>query len=313
MNKRENSMTLTRERQQKARAFVRQQARPLDQCLLVYYLGEGAADDVLFELGKYQNADGGFGHALEPDLRLPDSSAIATTVGLQILRALKASGDHPLVQGAMRYLLHTYDAAIEAWPIIPPHDNTAPHAPWWRYDAELSQRWAGFRANPRAEIVGYLWDYSGLVPEDLLERLTSAVVGHLETLSEALEIHDLLCYVRLAETQTLPEGVRTSILQKLRPAVDATVLKEPSAWDRYGLKPLEVAPSPDSPFADLLAREIELNLDYEIQHHQEDGSWAPTWSWGEQFPEAWKQAEREWKGCLTMRALRRLQNYGRLE
>lgn len=120
MSKRKNRAVLTRERQRKARVFVRQQARPLERRLLAHYLGEGAADDVFSELAKYQNPDGGFGQGLEPDLRLQDSSALATTVGLQVLRELAAPEDHPLVQGAMRYLLNTYDETLEAWPIIPP-------------------------------------------------------------------------------------------------------------------------------------------------------------------------------------------------
>ena len=35
---------------------------------------------------RFQNDDGGFGRALEPDFRLPASSAIATAVGFQYLR-----------------------------------------------------------------------------------------------------------------------------------------------------------------------------------------------------------------------------------
>lgn len=306
-------MKLTQERQNKAKAFVYEHARPLERRLLSYYFREGTAGDVFAELARYQNSDGGFGHALEPDLRLPDSSAIATTVGLQILRELKAAEDHPLVQGAIRYLLNTYAAASEAWPIIPGNANTAPHAPWWKYDQDLSKRWGGFLANPRAEIAGYFCDYAGLVPKALLGGLTTAVVSHLDTLPDAMEMHDLMCYVRFAETRTLPEDARTKVLRKLRRAVDCVVAREPSDWGGYGLTPVAVAASPDSPFADVLAREIELNLDYEIECQQEDGSWAPAWSWGDAFPEAWQDARREWKGILTVKALRLFQSFGRLE
>ena len=304
---------LTRKAQERAGAFVFEHARPLEQRLFSYHFQDGAAEDVLAELTDYQNPDGGFGRALEPDFRLPDSSAIATTVGLQILRKVKAGEDHPLVQGAIRYLLDTYDVERSAWPIIPGNADEAPHAPWWGYDDELPERWGGFLANPRAEIVGYLCDYSGLVPGDLLSDLVGETVSHLEGMPDKMEMHDLLCYIRLSETQALPEDVRTAIVRKLHRTVDCTVDRDPATWEKYGLKPLAVVDSPDSAFAPMLAREIDLNLDYEIEHQQEDGSWAPNWSWASTFLEAWEEAEREWKGVLTVKTLRALRSFGRLE
>ena len=306
-------MKLTHEAFEKARAFVHEQARPLERCLFSYYFREGSAEDVFAELAKYQNSDGGFGNALEPDVRLPDSSAIATTIGLQILRELKASENHPIVRGVIRYLLDTYDSEYEVWQIIPSNANEAPYAPWWQYTEDLAKQWGEFLANPRAEIVGYFYDYSELVPTNLLDRLTIAVVSHLDSLPDSMEMHELLCYVRLAETQTLPKNARTKIIQKLRQAVDCVVAKEPSDWEKYGLKPLTVVASPDSPFAAMLTKEIDLNLDYEIDHQREDGSWTLNWSWGDTFPEEWKNSEREWKGVLTVRALRVFQNFDRLE
>ena len=124
-------MKLSRQGQEKAGAFVRERARPLERRLLSFHFHDGTAADVLAELAKYQNADGGFGQALEPDLRLADSSVLATTVGLQILRELGAGPNESLVQSAVRYLLETYEAEHAAWPIVPPNADDAPHAPWW--------------------------------------------------------------------------------------------------------------------------------------------------------------------------------------
>ena len=306
-------MRLTREEQDKARAVIYERARPLEQRRFAYHFEGGAAEDVLAELVKYQNADGGFGHALEPDLRLPDSSVLATTVGLQILQELGAPADHPLVQGAIRYLLDAYDAESEAWPIIPSNANWAPHAPWWLHDENLSERWRGFLANPRAEIVGYLWDYAALVPDDLCERLTAAVLSHLSTRPDVFTDSDLVCYRRLAETRTLPDGARTEIVEKLKPIIDRLVVREPATWEQYVLKPLDVATSPDSPFAEMLAAEIEANLDYEIEQQDEDGSWAPNWTWGDNYPEVWPEAEREWRGVLAVKTLKLLRSFGRLK
>ena len=59
---------------ERARAFIRSQARPLDQRLFEYLFESGPGRAVISELERYQNSDGGLGHALEPDFRLKASS-----------------------------------------------------------------------------------------------------------------------------------------------------------------------------------------------------------------------------------------------
>ena len=113
-------MKLTRKQHEQARAYIYAHARPLEQALYAYHFEGGTVEAVFDQLASYQNADGGFGHALEPDLRTAASSTIATTVGLQILRELRAPSDHALVQDAMQYLVTTYDQEQQRWPIIPP-------------------------------------------------------------------------------------------------------------------------------------------------------------------------------------------------
>lgn len=54
-----------------ARSFLRTRARRLDQAVFEYRFEGGSASAVLDALGEYQNPDGGFGRALEPDLRTP--------------------------------------------------------------------------------------------------------------------------------------------------------------------------------------------------------------------------------------------------
>ena len=99
-------MQLSIEAQNAARVFVNSQARPLEQALYAFHFQGGEADAVLAALSSFQNADGGFGNGLEPDVQLANSSAIVTTVGLQHLRDLKAGADNLPVQQAMAYLLH---------------------------------------------------------------------------------------------------------------------------------------------------------------------------------------------------------------
>ena len=72
---------LSREAFDRARDFIKAQARPLDRVLFEYRFEGAPVDLVTAELARFQNDDGGFGHALEPDLRTPTSSALATEIG----------------------------------------------------------------------------------------------------------------------------------------------------------------------------------------------------------------------------------------
>ena len=161
--------------------------------------------------------------------------------------------------------------------------------------------------------MGYLYDHASLVSRELLADLSDAVVARLDVVADTMAMHDLLCYARFARSRTLPEDTRTRLLAKLSGAVDRLVAKEPADWDTYGLKPLTLVDSPDSPFAEMLADETERNLDYEIARQGEGGAWAPNWSWGDAYPEAWQDAKREWSGVLTLETLRRLQGFERLQ
>ncbi|MCD4685586.1 MAG: hypothetical protein K8S97_06590, partial [Anaerolineae bacterium] len=99
---------LSQEHRNQAHSFLTTRARKLDRALYYFYFADGSPDTVLAELAKFQNPDGGFGHALEPDMRLADSSVIATTIAFQVFRELATSADHPLIERACAYLRATY-------------------------------------------------------------------------------------------------------------------------------------------------------------------------------------------------------------
>lgn len=296
--------------QERATTFMNTTARPLERALYaLFVLGTGSRARVLEELAAFQNEDGGFGHGLEPDVQVAASSVLATTEALQTLRALRASSSEPLVEGALAYLLETYDPAQRTWPMVPEQVEEAPHAPWWQHHEDLS----GNLANPRAEIAGYFFQYAALVADDMRDDLLAEVLGYLRQLPNEMEMHDLMCYVRLAETEALTDEVRRDMKPKLQRAVAAVVAREREAWASYGLKPATVAPLPGALFAEALAPLVAAQLDYEIEAQEADGSWSPNWSWGDAYPQEWPAAREAWQGIITYRTMRTLRAYGRLE
>ena len=299
---------LTQAAFQRAKNFIMNQGRVLDQRRFEFHFESGSADAVLAALSPYQNDDGGFGHSLEPDLRTPVSSAIATTIGFQIFREIQAPASHILVQKGIRYFIDAYDESEQVWHIVPPEVDDAPHAPWWNYES-TTESFGRFLVNPRAEILGYLHEFSDGVPTKLLKTLTVAVLEHLDSLSDAMEMHDVLCCVRLAETEALPNGDK--VWTKLTQAAQG-VARSAEELAGYVLKPLWLVSSPESPLAAGLKHEVEMNLDFEIGQQGEDGSWSPNFSWDDQYPEAWQTAKREWQSRITVDTLKTLKDFGRI-
>ncbi len=297
----------------KAAEFMRQSARPLERALFEHQFGGGGRTTVLAELVPFQNDDGGFGHGIEPDIRSPHSSVIATVTALDILRRIGADEDTPGLPAALSYLVEAYDVEHERWPIVPPAIEDAPHAPWWDY-AGSEENFRGFWANPRASVVAHMQQFQKIVPSPFFEIARQATVDALMLYPQHMEMHDLLCYIELLEAKGLPRENFESVLDKLRRALPHSVVLDPSEWDGYGLQPVAAVSSPDSPLAGVIDPAlIDANLDFVIARQGADGSWAPNWSWEFVDAAAWAGAEREWRGVLTLRQLTTLNAYGRIE
>ena len=306
---------LAKESFERARGFLQADARLLERTLFEHHFEAGPAGAVLAALAAFQNDDGGFGRGLEPDLRTPSSSALATGIGLRTLKELGCGPKELMVEGAVTYLLETLDEEAGVWRVVPRDCNAHPHAPWWHDEAgSLARTFDDFLVIPRAELVGLLHHYSTLVPAAWLEELTERTVRDLESI-EALGTgggDDLVYALSLAETEALPGPFRERVLSRLRLEVPRAVSRDPAEWTGYCITPLKVAPSPASAAADMLGELLETHLDYSIENQSVSGAWDPVWSWGDAYPEAWARARQEWQGCLTLDSLVTLEAFGRL-
>jgi hypothetical protein len=307
---------LSRESFNQARHFLKTKARPLDRALFEHRFEGAPSATVLSELAPFQNADGGFGRALEPDLRSPSSSALATGIGLRLLKELGSSPDHPMVHRAVDYLLATFDPQNQVWRVAPHDVNAYPHAGWWHdEEGSLARIFDGFQVIPRAELVGLLHHFSSLVPAAWLTALTERTVADVETIAPLGSGggDDLAYALILAQTQGLPQPFKERLSARIRSVVPQVVSRDPGEWGTYCITPLKVAPSPESIVADLLWDDLQVHLDYYIDQQTPEGTWDPVWSWGDAYPEAWEQAKREWRGHLTLEALTTLRAFGRLD
>ncbi|MFG2970765.1 MULTISPECIES: hypothetical protein [unclassified Streptomyces] len=112
----------------RAEQFMWLTARVLEQRLFSYHFLNGGPDPVETALDAYRNEDGGYGHALEPDLRGPVSQPLSTGHALRVLDAIGRCGGQR-AERVCRYLtaVSTADGAL---PAIHPSQRGYPAAPF---------------------------------------------------------------------------------------------------------------------------------------------------------------------------------------
>lgn len=221
------------------------------------------------------------------------------------------STEHAFVSGSIGFLLASLDRKQCGWRIIPETAESSPRAPWW-YQKGREESFDGFSLNPTAEILGYLFDNQEQAGQEVVSAVLDRVFRELGRPVE-LEMHELLCCLRLFQTKDLPAKNRDQLLARLNQSITSAVACDPKDWRGYSLRPLQVADAPESPFVAGLKAAVAENLDYVIASQNADGSWAPTWSWDDAFPEACAKAKDEWSGVITLDNLLTLQRFGRIE
>ena len=303
---------------QSAVDFLSAKARPLERARWTLHAGTGSPDAILSELEIFRNPDGGFGRALEPDHRSPRSSVLATLEALAILAEIEAREGEALLDEALDWLVDPdggYDPEIDRWSYLPPEAASADHAPWWDPEG-LDDTFASFVINPRARVLAFLARWPHVLPEGttgtFFQDHLSAVVNAAEVLPGRCPPDALRCLIDLGGSELPDEGLRNRLKAAVRRLIPLSVDTDPAAWSEYGLQPLDVVSSPESPWMPEISGAVEAHLDYLVDRQDGDGSWKPFWSWGGRHPESWDAARTEWSGILTLRNLRILERFGRL-
>ncbi len=293
----------------RAARFLTEGARTLEAARFRHAFEGAPAEAAVEALGAYQNADGGYGRALDPDVRTPSSAALVTAQALLRLAELGAPDDHPQVRAACAYLERTRDPERWTWRIVPEDVDAYPHPSWWG-SAGLEERFGDFLVNPRSEVVAGLLAFEDVVDEGWLAEVAEDTVRAVET--RELDMHELLAALALLEAPGLPVGSRARARAACEQAAERLVATDPGTWSGYVLQPVEVAPRPDSPLHHMFSGSVQANLDVLIERQGEDGAWSPTWRW-DSYAEAWQEARREWQGVLTLRTLESLRAYDRID
>jgi hypothetical protein len=291
----------------RAERFIWLTARVLEQRLFAYHFLNGGPDPVETALDAYRNEDGGYGHALEPDLRGPLSQPLHAGHALRVLDAIERCGGQR-VERVCRYLtaVSTADGAL---PAVLPGQRGYPAAPFVPVvddpPSELLATGPVVGLLHRNE-VWHAWlfratDYCWQAIEDLEKSHPyeiEAAVAFLDTVPDRSRAE--------ATADRLGRLVREQRLAALDPERLDTYPVAPGYAPREHHFPHDFARSPDS-----LARawftdeEMSRSLDFLTAEQEADGGWPIRWR---QWAPA---AALEARPMVTIEALQTLRAYGR--
>ncbi|HEX6448667.1 MAG TPA: hypothetical protein VF060_04310 [Trebonia sp.] len=276
--------------------FLAASARVLDRRVFQRLFEGGPAEPVRDAVGAYRNDDGGFGHALEPDLRVASSQPAAVEMALRILDVADC-WDDAVARAACDWLT-TAGPADGGVVCVLPSVSTGPRAPWWVPEE-------GNPASPiqTGQLAGVLHARGFAHP--WRERATDAMWRMIDQLTEpnGYEMFGVLAFL-----QHVPDRARAAAaLDRVAPLLfdrGLVTLDPDAAGEVHG--PLDFAPLPDSVARPLFDDAvIGAHLDHLAAAQRDDGGWMFNWaSWS-------PAAEADWRGFITVDALRILRANGR--
>ncbi|MFI2779133.1 hypothetical protein [Streptomyces sp. ALB3] len=291
----------------RAEQFVWLTARVLEQRRFAHLFLGGSADTVETALDAYRNEDGGYGHALEPDLRGPVSQPLHTAHALSVLDSIGRCGGMR-VERICRYLtdVSTKEGAL---PALHPSQRGYPAAPF-----------VPVVDDPPAEllatgpVVGLL--HRNQVWHAWLFRATDfcwAAVDALER-SHPYEIEAAVAFLDGVPDRARAESAADRLGRLVRD--QRLVVLDPRRHAEYPVAPGYAPGEHHFPYdyartpASLARRwfsdsELERSLDHLEALQQEDGGWPVNWR-------QWAPGTAlEGRPIVTLRALGTLRAYGR--
>ncbi|GAA0941172.1 hypothetical protein [Nonomuraea longicatena] len=276
-----------------ASTYLLHHGRLLDRLRFAALFGDGAREPVLAALHAYQNADGGFGNALEPDLRGAASQPVAVETALHVLDDLDAFAD-PMVEDACDFLA-SVTAPGGGLPFVLSSVLDAPSAPWWREGP-----FTAGGLNPTSSLAGLLHKHGVAHPWlDTATRFCWSAIGELSGDVSPYDARAVIAFLERVPDRERAEAEFT----RLRDGLLSGVSLDLDAGEGTH-SPLDFAPAP-SPLP-LFGRDVlDRHLDA-LLAERKDGGWAPNW------PIWTPAAAHEWGGYLTVERLKTLRAYGRV-
>ncbi len=283
---------------EKAANFIWKHGRLLERRIFEYCFLQGSKENILASLKAYQNDDGGFGNALEPDLRAPESQPLHLEFALLTLYDCNIK-DIKMSLKACEYVSKHADL-INGIPSIFESSINYPRAGHWDnpFSTQPSlDRLTGLVGLLKWQGINHPW----------LDSAVDVSLNNMLTKRND-DAHTILSSFCLLESLPQTEHI-TQLFDKLSKELLTTAkfLRMDAYSQNYGLSPLEFAPSPSSYCNGIFSKDIiTQHLNVLMSQQSDDGGWQISWE-----PPG-ETAKLEWRARLTLKNLLVLERYKEL-
>lgn len=299
---------LTKTQLNKMSEWIQNNARPYDKAKWNYLFNGDSKAEIVLEILKYQNEDGGFGSGYEPDVLLPLSAGIPTAESIFQAYDFELDCKTPWFTKMLSYFENTVQNIPKYWEDTPKEAMDYPHAPWWNY-----QLVTVFNPNPCAIVASAMILHGTDSQKELGLKIAKDTFDFLIS-NEFCGDHDCFNIMKLIEKLSSIDShlITDEILKAMKRRISHNVCFDRSKWNEYHPQPLDFADSPSSLWYEDVKEGIENNFDFWLDIINDEGIWEPNFSWGVDS-EVSNQVTRNWKGYITVRRARIFLRYGLID
>ncbi len=296
-----------------AKRFILKNSRPLDTARWNYLFENGSKEDVINILKTYQNSDGGFAYALEPDCWNINSTPLQTWVATQIIKEINLEDkNHPIIIGILNYLSSNNEFNGHLWNglnTVATNDDY-PHAPWWAFSEKQESTY-----NPTASLIGFILKYAekDTAIYNLACKLAKEAYNYFKKNFPLESMHESACFVELY--QYMKESSIFNLLDMeefknlLQKQIKKVITYDTKIWNtNYVCKPSLFINSKSSDFY-LENKDIcDFEYNFILNTQNNDGSWNVTWDWNDYF-EQWSISKNWWKSDIIIKNINYIRKF----
>lgn len=279
--------------------LVKEKSRLLEY-FLIQSLFENKDKEIIKELKKYQNIDGGFGNGLEPDVQMPNSSVLATEQAIYALHFVKDQAlKVDLIKDIVSYLEQSYDSEKGRFFMVTKEVNDYPHAVWWNFE-DLEKNFPF--GNPDPGVIGFLFENRKYLDKLNYSSLINHVVDFVMS-DKFLEssMHTLMSVMSFYKS--VDSDVKNLIHDRIHLLVNKEIDAGIGKWDEYSLEPYKIYII-EPHFLNAHLEELGKNLTKLISMIR-NLAVEPNWQWY-QYNDEFEKVKYQWVGHMYFDMIRAL-------